>query len=374
MAKVLPEAAEVNARILYWGIDGAGKRTVLQKVATKLRPDHRGDLVEVPTRFDPSESYTVLPIELGEIGGTRTRIELVAVPGSAEQAPTRKQLLDQVDGIVLVVDSQESRIEENATLLEELQKTLADYARRLDELPLVIQYNKRDLSNAYVIDELHRRLGLGAATVFETVATEGTGLLQALSTISKKVIRTLRETSIGSHGGVEPLAPRPEPVPEPEPTPQPIAVPEPTPEPVAESAPETVVQFDPEPEVELDDLPAPPPTFESEEPDPVLELDVDPVAQMESAILAEGDDAELADSQVRDAQSLLEQPWHQAGDDDAQDGARISTALSIVSVGEATRVDDRSLRVPLVLGDGEGETSTLVLTIRLDPLVDGASD
>jgi signal recognition particle receptor subunit beta len=374
MAKVLPEAAEVNARILYWGIDGAGKRTVLQKVATKLRPDHRGDLVEVPTRFDPSESYTVLPIELGEIGGTRTRIELVAVPGSAEHAPTRKQLLDQVDGIVLVVDSQESRIEENAALLEELQKTLADYARRLEELPLVVQYNKRDLSNAYVIDELHRRLGLGAATVFETVATEGTGLLQALSTISKKVIRTLRETSIGSHGGVEPLAPRPEPVPEPEPTPQPIAVPEPTAEPVAESAPETVVQFDPEPEVELDDLPAPPPTFESEEPDPVLELDVDPVAQMESAILAEGDDAELADSQARDAQSLLEQPWHHARDDVAQDGARISAELSIVSVGEATRVDDRSLRVPLVLGDGEGETSTLVLTIRLDPLVDGASD
>jgi hypothetical protein len=95
---------------------------------------------------------------------------------------------------------------------------------------------------------------------------------------------------------------------------------------------------------------------------------------MKSAILAEGDDAELADSQARDAQSLLEQPWHHAGDDVAQDGARISAELSIVSVGEATRVDDRSLRVPLVLGDGEGETSTLVLTIRLDPLVDGASD
>jgi len=359
MAKVLPEAAEVNARIIYWGIEGAGKRTVLQKVATKLRPDHRGELSEVPTRFDPSASYTVLPIELGEIGGTRTRIELVAVPGSAEQAPTRKQLLDQVDGIVLVVDSQESRIEENAALLEELQKTLADYARRLDELPLVIQYNKRDLSNAYVIEELHRRLGLGAATVFETVATEGTGLLQALSTISKKVIRTLRETSIGSRSGVEPLAPPPA-------APEPVSEPEP--------APETVVQFDPESEMELDDLPAPPPTFESEEPDPVLELDATPVERLESAILTEGEDADLADAQVRDAESLLETPWHDGGDDLSRFGARLTGDLSIVSVGEATRVDDRAVRVPVVLGDGDGETSTLVLTIRLDPLVDGTSD
>lgn len=340
MAKVLPETAEVNARILYWGIDGSGKRTTLHNVATKLRPDHRGELTEVPTRLDPSQCYSVLPIELGEIGGTRTRIELVAVPGSPELSPIRKQLLDQVDGVVLVVDSQESRIEENAAILEELHKGLADYARRLDEIPLVVQYNKRDLSNAYVIDELHRRLGLGAATVFETVATDSTGILQTLSTISKKVIRALREESLSAHRDLVPLVP-----------PQPEALPAPPDE--------------PEP-------PAPPPVFEAEEPDPVLDLD--PVEQLESAILAEGEDAEQADAQAQAAESLLDSAWEIEAPAATRAGVRLSPDLSIVSVGEAKRVDERSVSLPLVLGDAEGETSTLLLTIRLDPLIDGAAD
>ena len=148
MAKVAADATEVNARILYWGIEGAGKRTSLLEVGAKLRPDHRGQLEETPTRFDPSVSYTVLPIELGEVAGMRTRIELVAVPGEPSQAPTRKQLLDEVDGIVLVVDAQPTRIEENVAILDELRKSLADYARRLEELPLVVQYNKRHISDA----------------------------------------------------------------------------------------------------------------------------------------------------------------------------------------------------------------------------------
>jgi signal recognition particle receptor subunit beta len=345
MAKVLPEAAEVNARILYWGIDGAGKHTILENVATKLRPDHRGELTEVPTRFDPSVSYSVLPIELGEIGGTRTRIELVAVPGAPEHAPTRKQLLDQVDGVVLVMDSQESHIEQNATMLEELHKGLADYARRLDELPHVVQYNKRDLSNAYVIDELHRRLGLGAATVFETVATEGTGVLQTLSTISKKVIRALREESLSAQRDVVPLVP-PQPAPSAQPAPKPSA-PEPAP-------------------------PAPPPVFEAEEPDPVL--DVDPVEQLESAILSEGEDDGDADAQLHSARSLLEDSWSQSAPPAAATGVRLSGDLTIVSVGQAQRVGERAVSLPLVLADGEGATSTLMLTIQLDALTDGTSD
>ncbi len=120
MAKISAETAEVNARILYWGIDGAGKRTSLRVASTKLRPDNRGELFETPTRFDPSVSYTVLPIELGNIGGMRTRIELIAVPGGPLHVPTRKQLLDQVDGVVLMIDAQQSRIEENAAIVDEL--------------------------------------------------------------------------------------------------------------------------------------------------------------------------------------------------------------------------------------------------------------
>jgi hypothetical protein len=331
MAKVSHEGAEVNARIVYWGIEGAGKRTSLAGVYRKLRPDHRGEMREVPTRFDPSVTYTVLPIELGDVGGLRTRIELVAVPGAPEHAPTRKQLLDQVDGIVLVVDCQRERAEENLTSLEELSKALEDYARTIDEIPLVVQYNKRDLADAYGAEELHRRLGLASATVFEAVATEGTGLLQALSTISKKVIRTLREESLS--GARASLAPRVE-----------------------------EVGLAPEPALVREQKPAPPAR-------PIAS----PQQAMEEAILAESDhpDQHEIDAESRAAASALsDQPWlHEPDALDAPTGARIGSSLSIVSVGEATRADARSVRIPLVLGDDEGGTSTLVLTVRLDPLL-----
>jgi len=330
MAKVSGGGAEVNARIVYWGIEGAGKRTSLEGVYRKLRPDHRGEMRDVPTRFDPSVSYTVLPIELGEVGGQRTRIELVAVPGAPEHAPTRKQLLDQVDGIVFVVDCRRERAEENLTSLEELAKALEDYARSIDEIPLVVQYNKRDLSDAYGAEELHRRLGLAGATVFEAVATEGTGLLPALSTISKKVIRALREESIGV--GRTPLAPEPEPTPAPRAAkPAPPARPLPTPQQV-----------------------------------------------MEEAILTESghpDQQEIEAESNATADALSGQPWLHAPDGlDAPGGVRIGPSLSIVSVGEATRADERSVRIPLVLGDDEGGTSTVVLTVRIDPLLSESGD
>jgi signal recognition particle receptor subunit beta len=333
MAKVSREGAEVNARIVYWGIEGAGKRTSLAGVYRKLRPDHRGEMRDVPTRFDPSVSYTVLPIELGDVSGMRTRIELVAVPGGAEHAPTRKQLLDQVDGIVLVIDCQRERIEENLTSLEELAKALEDYARSIDEIPLVVQYNKRDLADAYSTEELHRRLGLAGATVFEAVATQGTGLLQALSTISKKVIRTLREESIGA--GRTPLAPR-------EPAPAPAVEPEP--------------------------VPAPAP----------MSLRSSPSQAMEEAILSEGDHPDVAaiERESNAAAALLQdEPWlHEPEALDTPIGARLGASLTIVSVGEATRADARSVRIPLVLGDDEGGTSTVVLTVRIDPLVGESGD
>ena len=324
MARVSAEAAGVNARILYWGAPGAVKVTNLRNVAARLRPDHRGEMQSVPTRIDPTVTYTVIPIELGEIGGMRTCIEMVAVPGQPEQAPTRKQLLDEVDGIVFVADSRRERIEENLASLEELRKALADYARPIEEVPLVIQYNKRDLADAFAIDELHRRIALPGVTVFEAVASEGTGILQTLSTISKKVIRALREQSLPSVG------------------PPAHAAPPPSPPPAAPAA-------------------APPSASE----------------RMEEAILAEPVHAESADieADAHAARSLLEEHAHHGLDEMARpSGARIGRDLCIVSVGEASRADERAVRIPLVLGDAEGETSTLVLTVRLDPVLDEAPD
>jgi signal recognition particle receptor subunit beta len=324
MAETSASDGVVNARIVFWGIEGAGKTANLAAIFAKLRPDHRGEMRSVPTAFDPTVCYEELPIELGEIAGVRTQIQLVAVPGGAEQAPTRKQLLDEADGIVLVVDSQRERIEENVASLDELRKSLADYGRSLDDIPIVVQHNKRDLGDPYVQEELHRRLGLDAAAVFEAVATQQTGVLQTLSTISKRVIRTLRERRV---------EPRLEPTP---------------------AAPPTRL-----------DVPIPVPGHQAEPPTPA--------ERMEAAILEEAEAPERAgvEEAARRAESLLDTSWDPIASDLAKPfGVRVGADLSIVSVGEATRSGERAVRVPLVLGDGDGNTSTLLLTIQLDPLMD----
>lgn len=351
MAWISPDKDQVNARILYWGVEGAGKLTSLAVVQAKLRTDHRGVMREVPTRLDPSVSYTVLPITLGEIGGMQTQIELVCVPGAQGQGPTRKQLLDEVDGVVLVVDSQEERIEENAAQLDELRKGLADYARSFDDLPLVVQYNKRDLSDDYVIDALHRRLELGNATVFESVAIEGTGVLQALSTISKKVIRALRGESLGEGRPVQ--APKKQSVAE-------VSSPEVAANLTAsESGPAPLLADSP---ILAGDALEP---LDGLGPGPALEVSSQ---DLEEAILSEGEELDEGATQLS---GVLDPPWHHGLDSlEPPIGARIGRELTIVSVGEATRADERSVRLPLVLGDGDGETSTLVLTVRLDPLLD----
>ena len=193
MAKLSRDKSELEARIVYWGPEAAGKTTSLQAIAAKLRADHRGRLRAVPTGLDPSVHYDVLPIELGTVAGIRTRFEVVGVPGAPEQAPTRLRLLDQVDGLVFVADARPERFEDNLASLEELRTALAAYGRSLADVPLVIQYNQRDLADPYRLEELHRKLDTRGAAVFESVASQGTAVLQALTTVSKAVIRFLRD-------------------------------------------------------------------------------------------------------------------------------------------------------------------------------------
>lgn len=189
------DKSELHARIVYWGPEASGKTTNLELIHRKLRSDHRGDLRSMPTRIDPSVSYEILPIELGQVSGVFTRIEIVAVPSGPDQAPTRKQLLDRVDGIVLVMDARRDRVDDNLRSFEELSAALEAYGRSIDEIPCVVQYNKRDLADPFAVEELHRKLGVDGLTAFEAVANMGTGVLQSLTTVSKLVVRALRDPS-----------------------------------------------------------------------------------------------------------------------------------------------------------------------------------
>jgi signal recognition particle receptor subunit beta len=329
MAERNAERGEVDARIVYWGVEGAGKTTNLHAIHARLRPDHRGRLEQVPTRIDPTVCTERLPIELGEIAGVRTRIQIVAVPGASEHAPTRKQLLDRVDGVVLVVDARRERIDENVASFEELRGALAAYGRSLESVPLVVQYNKQDLSDPYVLEELHRKLVVRGAAVFEAVASEGTGVLQTLTTISKRVVRALRESA-------------PPPVP---------------PAPIASPPPPSPARFTPPP-------PAPPAPA-------ALPVEI------ERAALAEPEEPEPAldarDAAVHRAQDLLDASWGDlgaglGGELEVLDEEPDPDAWRIVAVEPAEIVGPRSLVLPLRVADADGRALRLRLTLSLDAL------
>jgi len=332
MAKMSSDETAVDARILYWGIDGSGKTANLRSIHRKLRADHRGEIQSEATVIDPTVEFETLAIELGEVGGLKTRIQMVAVPGGADQAPTRKQLLDQVDGIVMVIDSRRECIEENASSLAELREMLLDYGRNLEDVPLVLQYNKRDLSDPYALEELHRKLDVNGAAVFEAVATENTGVLQTLSTISKHVIRSLRGQQFSAQAKAKSEA---------------------------DSLSEPPVQAEP---------------IQTAAIDPTAELK--PEARMEEAILLEKEhpEANVLDDLAASAQTALDTPWDELeAESEPIATAQLDSEFSIASVGEATRNGERSVRIPLVVSDKAGRTSSLVLTVRLDPLLDGES-
>ena len=330
MAEVNREAGTVNARILYWGVEGSGKSTNLRVIHQKLRPDHRGELQVRRTRLDPSVSYEVLPIELGDVGGQRTRIEVCAVPGAPDQAPTRKQLLDRVDGIVFVIDARPDRIDDNLLCFDELRSSLAAYGRSLEQLPLVVQYNKCDLSDPYALEELHKKLDLRGAAAFEAVASEGSAVLQTLTTISKRVMRVLKEATAAA------ALPAPEPV-----RAAPPARPAVVPTPLAPALPRAQAGL----EAAL--------AGEAHHPQAARAA---ATAAAASAALEASDDL-LRDAAADAAELLLTAEPEGAG----------PAPLTLESVGRARKVGANALRVPVVLRDAEGRLHSLTLTLAIGP-------
>jgi signal recognition particle receptor subunit beta len=281
----------------------------------------------VPTRLDPTVAYDRLPIELGEIAGVRTRIQIVAVPGAAEHAPTRKALLDRVNGVVFVVDAERGRIDDNVASFEELRGALAAYGRSLEDVPLVVQYNKQDLADPYVLEELHRKLDVRGAAVFEAVAHEGTGVLPTLTTISKRVVRTLRENAAAR-------APQPAPAPPP-----------------ARSAAAPAAKRP---------LAPPPPTI-----------------PLEHAALAAGDEPDSRDTAVHRAAGLLDAPWPEVAAQFAPDAEAVSAAAArssgpwrLIAAGHPQIRPPGGLVVPLVLADADGREVRFRLALSLDLLLD----
>jgi len=191
---------EINAKLVYYGAGLSGKTTNLEAIYEAVPDTSRGKMVSMKTQSDRTLFFDLLPLDLGEIMGFKTRFLLYTVPGQVFYNATRKLVLKGADAIVFVADSEVGKMEENRESLENLRTNLAEYKINLDEMPWLIQYNKRDLPNVYSIDELQAALNPGGKVPhFEAVATQGKGVFETFRGIShmlmEKVTKELRRGS-----------------------------------------------------------------------------------------------------------------------------------------------------------------------------------
>lgn len=179
---------EINFKIVYYGAGLCGKTTSLQFLHGSLNPETRGPMVMLPTATDRTLYFDFLPLKLPKLRGYATRVHLYTVPGQVHYNSTRKLVLSGADGVVFVVDSHRSRLEANQESLQNLGDNLREQQLSLDRLPWIMQYNKRDLPTALPVSELEHKLNPNRIQAFETVATRGDGVLEALKAIVRLVL------------------------------------------------------------------------------------------------------------------------------------------------------------------------------------------
>ncbi|WP_457631043.1 GTPase MglA [Oceanithermus sp.] len=185
---------EINFKIVYYGPGLSGKTTNLKWVYQTVPGDRKGEMVSLATEDERTLFFDFLPVDLGEVKGFKTRFHLYTVPGQVFYNASRKLILRGVDGIVFVADSASNRLRANAESMRNLRENLGEYGLSLENVPMVIQINKRDLPDALPVDMIRAVIDPEARfPVFEAVATEGKGVFEPLKEVSRLVLSKLAD-------------------------------------------------------------------------------------------------------------------------------------------------------------------------------------
>jgi hypothetical protein len=182
---------EITAKIVYYGPGLCGKTTNLQFVYDSLPSNNKSKMLSLATKTDRTLFFDFLPLDLGKIRGMRTKLQLYTVPGQVYYNSTRQLVLKGADGVVFVADSQDFALDANLESLQNLEDNLKRQGIRLREMPIVIQYNKRDLPNALPVAEIEKELNKLNAPHHESVATSGLGVEETLKGITQLVLAHL---------------------------------------------------------------------------------------------------------------------------------------------------------------------------------------
>jgi signal recognition particle receptor subunit beta len=175
-------------KLVYYGAGLGGKTTNLRHIHKKSNPKARGKMISLETETERTLFFDFFPLTMGKVKGLDTRFSFYTVPGQSFYNLTRRTILKEVDGVVFVCDSQRDRMDANVDSYLNLQENLTTYKVNLDNLPHVIQYNKRDLDDIVPVDEMRRELNANGVPDFEAIALEGKGVFETLRTAVKLVI------------------------------------------------------------------------------------------------------------------------------------------------------------------------------------------
>lgn len=193
MPTIDPVKKEINCKIVYYGPGLGGKTTNFEYIHSKIDPRLKGTLVSLRTQTERTLFFDFLPIFLGTIQGMRIRMHYYTVPGQSFYNRTRRAILQHVDGIVFVADSQRSRLEANIDSLENMIDNLSSYNYDYKKIPTVMQYNKRDLVDILPVIELREHINKMNWPEFEAVAIAGKGVMETLKGIIKLVVLEIQK-------------------------------------------------------------------------------------------------------------------------------------------------------------------------------------
>jgi signal recognition particle receptor subunit beta len=208
MVVVSYSGREINAKIVYYGPGLSGKTTNLEKIYDSVPESNRGRMVSMKTQTDRTLFFDLLPLDLGELQGMKTRFLLYTVPGQVYYNATRKLVLKGVDALVFVADSSPDKMNENRESLANLEQNLKAYNLDLKTVPWVIQFNKRDLPSAMTVAQMNQELNRYGVPHYEAQAASSVGVFETLRGVSKLLLSRISKEVVERDRGSLSAPPR----------------------------------------------------------------------------------------------------------------------------------------------------------------------
>lgn len=191
MAELDETARKLTIKLVYYGPAMSGKTTNLMRLHDLLSPDLKGEIMTLETQNDRTLFFDLLPLGFHTTSGWLVKFKLYTVPGQVVHDATRKAVLSRADGVVFVADSQRSQGINNAESFQNLEENVRRVGLNFDILPMVVQFNKRDLPNVLTVEEIRERWSAAPWPLVMASALTGSGVRETFIKLLEAVYPVL---------------------------------------------------------------------------------------------------------------------------------------------------------------------------------------